>query len=113
MRVSIGISKHKALDCLIKEIKILSECDHRNIAKILEASLNGVLVKEYAKPTVNDKEVSNSGVLEEMEGTSFQKIRRKSNICYYVMRLAEHGELYKFIEHTDRFSERFARTLYT
>lgn len=28
------------------------------------------------------------------------------------MRLAQYGELYKFIEHTERFSERFARTLY-
>ena len=28
------------------------------------------------------------------------------------MKLAEYGELYKFIEHSDRFTERFARTLY-
>jgi serine/threonine protein kinase len=28
------------------------------------------------------------------------------------MKLAEYGELYKFIEHTDRFSERLARSLY-
>jgi serine/threonine protein kinase len=41
------ISKHKALECLIKEIKILSDCDHPNVARILEASLNGFLVKEY------------------------------------------------------------------
>jgi len=29
------------------------------------------------------------------------------------MKLAEYGEIYSFIEHTDRFSERLARTLFT
>jgi hypothetical protein len=48
LRVTPGISKHKALECLIKEIKILSECDNPNIAKIIEASLEGVQIKEYA-----------------------------------------------------------------
>jgi serine/threonine protein kinase len=42
-----SMCKHKALECLIKEIKILAECDHPNIAKIIEASLDGVLIKEY------------------------------------------------------------------
>lgn len=28
------------------------------------------------------------------------------------MKLAEYGELFRFIEHTDRFSERLARTLF-
>jgi serine/threonine protein kinase len=28
------------------------------------------------------------------------------------MKLAEYGELFRFIEHTDRFSERFARKLF-
>jgi len=41
-----------------------------------------------------------------------EKIKRKSRVCYYVMKLAEYGELYKFIEHTDRFSERLARNLF-
>lgn len=47
LRVGPGVSKHKALECLIKEIKILSDCDHVNVAKIIEASLNGVITKEY------------------------------------------------------------------
>ena len=50
--------KHKALDCLIKEIKILAECDHPNIAKIIEASLDGVLIKEY--PTNMNQTTKNS-----------------------------------------------------
>jgi hypothetical protein len=53
--------KQKALECLIKEIKILAECDHPNIAKIIEASLDGVLIKEYpihmnpSKNSINTK----------------------------------------------------------
>jgi len=90
LRVSTpGISKHKALECLIREIRALADCEHKNVAKIIEASLDGVLVKR---------------------GES--KTRRKSGVCYYVMRLAEYGELYKFIEHTERFSERLARSLF-
>jgi hypothetical protein len=50
--------KHKALECLIKEIKILAECDHPNIAKIIEASLDGVLIKEY--PTNMNQSTKNS-----------------------------------------------------
>jgi serine/threonine protein kinase len=46
-----SICKHKALEFLIKEIKILAECDHPNIAKIIEASLDGVLIKEYPSAT--------------------------------------------------------------
>jgi serine/threonine protein kinase len=29
------------------------------------------------------------------------------------MKLAEYGEIFRFIEHTDKFSERLARTLFT
>lgn len=46
LKVHSSGSKRKALDCLHREIKILSECEHPNIAKIIEASFEGVLVKE-------------------------------------------------------------------
>lgn len=36
-------------------------------------------------------------------------MKRKAEVCYYVMKLAEYGELYSFIEHTDRFSEDMTR----
>ena len=36
-------------------------------------------------------------------------VKRKAEVCYYVMKLAEYGELYSFIEHTDRFSEDMTR----
>jgi serine/threonine protein kinase len=55
LKVGPGISKHKALECLFKEIKILASCDHPNIAKIIEASFEGILVKELKKPESNDK----------------------------------------------------------
>lgn len=33
-------------------------------------------------------------------------------MCYYVMKLAEFGELYSFIEHTDRFDENMTRYIF-
>ncbi len=39
----------------------------------------------------------------------YQIVKRKANLCYYVMKLAEYGELYSFIEHTDRFEESMVR----
>lgn len=119
-----GISKHKALECLIKEIKILADCDHPNISKIIEASLDGVIVKEYPSPlslvaakeeNAKSEAYPQSPLLSESdedEEPVVEKVRRISSVCYYVMKLAEYGELFHFIEHTDRFSERLARTLY-
>jgi len=46
LKVRAGLSKRKALECLHREIKILSECDHPNIAKIKDSSFEGILVKE-------------------------------------------------------------------
>jgi serine/threonine protein kinase len=46
LKVHAGGSRRKALDCLHKEIKILAECEHPNIAKIIEASFEGIIVKE-------------------------------------------------------------------
>jgi hypothetical protein len=40
------LSKRKALECLHREIKILADCDHPNIAKIKDSSFEGVLIKE-------------------------------------------------------------------
>lgn len=38
-------------------------------------------------------------------------VRERGNVCYYVMKLAPYGELFKLIENTERFSERLSRTL--
>src|SRR5712671_1055400 len=47
LKVKQSINKHQALDCLYKEIKILTQCDHPHIAKIIEASFDGILLKEH------------------------------------------------------------------
>jgi serine/threonine protein kinase len=43
------------------------------------------------------------------EVEEYLTVKRKTSLCYYVMKLAEYGELYSFIEHTDRFEERSVR----
>lgn len=39
-------------------------------------------------------------------------VKRKTEVCYYVMKLAEYGELYSFVEHTERFDERMSRYIF-
>ena len=39
-------------------------------------------------------------------------VKRKTEVCYYVMKLAEYGELYSFIEHTERFDESMTRYIF-
>lgn len=39
-------NKKDALECLFTEINILTECRHKNVVKILDASFDGTLVKE-------------------------------------------------------------------
>jgi serine/threonine protein kinase len=112
LKVNPGVSKQKALECLHREIKILADCDHPNIAKIIEASFEGVIVKESSTNNSTPKPSDINQDQDKVDTLRDDKVRRKENICYYVMKLAEYGELYRFIEHTDRFSERFARTLF-
>jgi serine/threonine protein kinase len=124
--VHSGTSKRKALECLQREIKILSECDHPNIAKILDSSFEGEIITEPIDGCSNATslnannspisccEKSESKSNEEMvQLTSLAKYKRKQNVCYYVMKLAEFGELFQFIEHTDRFSEKLSKSLFS
>ncbi len=39
-------------------------------------------------------------------------VKRKTNICYCVLKLAAHGELYKMLECTEKFSEELTRSLF-
>eukprot|EP00347_Sterkiella_histriomuscorum_P001022 403373639 len=122
LKVHSGTSKRKALECLHREIKILSECDHPNIAKIIASSFDGVLITE---PYSNDQDQKNSCLSNAKENCSGKsigdddildvnssKIKRKKNVCYYVMKFAEYGELFKFIEHTDRFTEKLSKSFF-
>ena len=36
-------------------------------------------------------------------------VKRKTQICYYVMKLAQYGDVFSFIEQTDRFEESTTR----
>ena len=41
-------------------------------------------------------------------------LTKKAHMCYYVMPVAEYGELFRFVEHSsERLSERLVRTLFT
>lgn len=39
-------------------------------------------------------------------------MKRKTNICYYVMKLASYGELFKLVQGTERFSENLSRSIF-
>ena len=47
--------------------------------------------------------------IDESKADHYLTVKRKTSLCYYVMKLAEYGELYSFIEHTDRFDEPMVR----
>ncbi len=40
------MNKYESLECLYQEISVLSRCEHPNVAKIIEARFDGVLIKE-------------------------------------------------------------------
>lgn len=46
MRVKNMVNKKECLECFFTEINILTECRHPNIVKILDASFDGLIVKE-------------------------------------------------------------------
>lgn len=46
MRVKNMVNKRECLECLFTEINILTECRHPNIVKILDASFDGMIIKE-------------------------------------------------------------------
>lgn len=93
----------------------MSECDHQNVAKILEASFDGVISKypinnDISSPLAEERDKGELKTQDECE--SSPKFKKTFKVCYYVMKLAEYGELFRFIEHTDRFSERLARSIF-
>ena len=117
------------LESFYQEISILSYCKHPNIVKLLNASFNGTLLKEEAqecqirKPSVeqsaitshldNDEgRVVDTSSMASKEESMMTVIKRKTNVCYCVLKLASKGELYKLVESTERFSEDLSRSLF-
>ena len=81
MRESQINTNHK-MENFIKEVQLLSEIHHHHIIDILYVNLNGLYTK--------------------YDG-------RVIKVVYYVMKYADFGELYNFLEHTPHFSEDIAR----
>lgn len=46
------------------------------------------------------------------QGNNSVAIKRKSKICYCVLKLVPFGELYQFLENTEKFSSLLARTIF-
>jgi serine/threonine protein kinase len=98
-------TKYHSLESLHREISILAQCSHRNIVKIKAASFDGTIVKE--KPDVER-------LLCTCEPHTFESvIKRQGQICYYVMKLAEYGELYRLVEMNHRLSDELVQYLFT
>jgi len=64
------------------KITILSELSHTQLIQITYVSLNGEYKKHNGKT---------------------------QRVIYYVMKIADFGEIYKFLEHTPTFKEKYAR----
>lgn len=120
------INMKECVDCLFTEINILTECRHPNVVKILDASFDGTIIKEQLVSENQDKDEMEEYCDEQDEEQILQKgkerkherpcnfklLKKKVHLCYYVMKLAEFGELYSYIEHTDRFEEGLSRYVF-
>jgi hypothetical protein len=72
-----------------------------------------VLIKESTANNESSPKPSGDNKEEQLVNTkNIDIVKRKTSICYLVMKLAEYGELYRFVEHTDRFSEKLAKVLF-
>jgi serine/threonine protein kinase len=87
----------------------LAKCSHKNIVKIKAASFDGTIVKE--KGTL-EKILCRCEHAQLHEPEESQHIRRQSQVCYYVMKLAEFGELYRLVEINQRLSDDVVRYLF-
>jgi len=123
--ISVPYDKYTALDGFYTEIEILAECNHPNVVKIKAASFDGTLVKELIKPAGVDEEGTGKQVsrsLQKLMGTNCsnsdssdtqQVLKRKTKVCYYVMKLAEYGELYRLVDMNERLSEDLIRHFFS
>ena len=111
---SPNISKRMMLDSFFNEIKILSHCRHPNIVKLIDASFNGTLIKERVslRAERESHERSERVPQNEQEEEDYLLVKRKTNICYCVLKLVRFGELFKFLEHTEKFSDSLSRSLF-
>lgn len=81
MRDSQNTTVHK-MENFIREVQLLADLNHHNIIEIVHVNLNGKIVKHDG---------------------------RVIKVCYYLMKYAHYGELFKFLELTPHFSENISR----
>lgn len=81
------MNEPSGFECFVNEVNLLSKFSpHKHIVQLLKVCLEG----KYTKA----------------DG-------RQADIVYYVMRIAENGELFKFLMHTPKFDEELARFFFT
>lgn len=66
MRVKNMVNKKECLECFFTEINILTECRHPNIVKILDASFDGLIVKEQLLENDDINEICNCNTINNM-----------------------------------------------
>ena len=104
-------TKKLILEHFLKEVQLLSKCQHKNIVRLLDCSFSGTLIVEKIEIRKASVDLSKIEEIRKQEQEEQQRyndddkpIKKKSNICYAVFKLARYGELYKIIEKTDKFS---------
>ena len=82
--------------------------------KLIDASFNGTLVKEVLSvrktsveySAIDQNDLTAHSIKDGDDNDDSQMLlKRRTNICYCVLRLARHGELFKFLEYTEKFSD--------
>ena len=76
------VNTQNKIENVIREIQTLSDIDHDNIVEIEYINIDGVYKKRDG---------------------------REIKVIYYIMKIAEYGELYNFLQFTPIFSEKLAR----
>ena len=76
------VNTQNKIENVIREIQTLSDIDHENIVEIEYINIDGIYKKRDG---------------------------RVIKVIYYIMKIAEYGELYNFLQFTPIFSEKLAR----
>jgi serine/threonine protein kinase len=107
------------LESFYQEIKILTYCRHPNIVRIIDASFNGTMIKEEIQSEIanrnslpNDEKDFTIRDRSDSQQIFHNVIKRKTKVCYCVLKLVQYGELFQFLESTEKFSSLLARTLF-
>lgn len=79
------VNTPEKLSYFMNEVRLLSMSPNKHVVEILSVSISGMIATSTG---------------------------RKKPVVYYVMRYAKHGEIYRLVRETGRFSELLARTFF-